>query len=181
MSDSTPPSIGNSDIEQIKSQLKEDSKFKNAIGWFYWIGGLSFINSILALVKSTFSFIFGLGITQLVDGIAIGATERIQSETKIFYVFSLVISLIFSGLFVLFGYLGNKKKKGAIITGIILYGLDAILCLVLGAYLDGLFHVWALVGLISGLVMLKNKKEDMGIPVLDPHKVGSDHYYDSLR
>jgi len=181
MSVSTPPSVGNSEIEKIKGQLREDGKFKNHMSWFYWIGALSFINSILAIVKSTFSFIFGLGVTQLVDGIAIGITERLQSDTKIIYVFSLVISLLFSGLFVLFGYLGNKKKKGAIITGVVLYGLDGILCLILGAYLDGAFHIWALVGLISGLVMLKGKKEDPAIPVLDPQKIGNDHYYDSMH
>jgi zinc transporter ZupT len=181
MSVSTPPSIGNSEIEKIKGQLREDGKFKNHMSWFYWIGALSFINSILAIVNSSFTFIFGLGITQLIDGIAIEVTKQLQTETKIIYVFSLVISLLFSGLFVLFGYLGNKKKKGAIITGVVLYALDAIFCLILGAYLDGAFHVWALVGLISGLVMLKGKKEDPTIPVIDPQKIGNDHYYDGMH
>ncbi len=181
MSDSTPPTVSNADLEQIKSQLKNESKFKNAIGWFYWIAGLSFLNSLLAAFNANFSFTIGLGITQLIDAVAIGATKRLGTTSYLLIIFSLIISLLFSGLFVLFGYLGNKRKKGAIITGAVIYILDGILALVLGLYLDGLFHALALVGIFSGLKMLDGKKQDPSIPVIDPHKVGGDHYYDSMH
>ncbi len=181
MSDSTPPTVSNADLEQIKSQLKNESKFKNAIGWFYWIAGLSFLNSLLAAFNANFSFTIGLGITQFIDAVAILITKRLGTNSHLLTIFSLIISLLFSGLFVLFGYLGNKRKKGAIITGAVIYILDGILALVLGLYLDGLFHALALVGIFSGLKMLDGKKQDPSIPVIDPHKVGGDHYYDSMH
>lgn len=173
------PNVGNSEIEQIKSQLKADSKFKNAMGWFYWIAGLSFINSLLAVFSANFSFTIGLGITQFVDAMAILVAQELGTTSHILSIFSLIISLIFSGLFVLFGFLGNKRKKGAIITGIVIYALDGVLTFVLGLYLDGLFHLLALFGIFMGLRMLvKDEKVDKEVNPVDPPKP---NYYDSFR
>jgi len=40
--------------------------------WFYWIAGLSMINSIAAMSNSSWSFLAGLGITQFIPGLALG-------------------------------------------------------------------------------------------------------------
>src|SRR5947209_1342499 len=37
--------------------------------WFYWIVGLSLVNSLLALGGAQIRFVFGLGITQIFDAI----------------------------------------------------------------------------------------------------------------
>src|ERR1041385_2954703 len=39
---------------------------------FYWIAALSLLNSIILFFGGKLQFIFGLGVTQVVDGISIG-------------------------------------------------------------------------------------------------------------
>lgn len=168
------------DPEVIIARMKIDTKFRNSMNWFYWIAGLSFINSILAAFGANLSFTVGLGITQLVDALAIIITNDLGITNHLLIIFSLVISLLFSGLFVLFGFLANKRKKGAIITGMVLYALDGILCFVIGIYIDGLFHLLALWGLFTGLRLLANgevtiKEEKV---VESPFK---GNYYDNPR
>src|SRR5512138_3090367 len=46
-----------------------DARIKSGAAWFYWIAGLSLINSVAALSGSKWGFILGLGITQVFDAI----------------------------------------------------------------------------------------------------------------
>ena len=43
------------------------AQLKSGASWFYWIAGLSLINSISAASGSSWRFIVGLGITQIFD------------------------------------------------------------------------------------------------------------------
>src|SRR5216117_2936789 len=40
------------------------AQLKSGASWFYWIAGLSLINSIVAFTGGQWAFLFGLGITQ---------------------------------------------------------------------------------------------------------------------
>ena len=116
---------------------------KNGANWFYWIAGLSVINSIAVYAGADFSFIVGLGITQLIDGIIIGLTGEAQA-------WGLIPNLLFIGLFVLIGFYANRLSKGAFITGIVLYALDALIFLLVPDFLSIGFHVFALVMIFKG-------------------------------
>ena len=41
-----------------------EKQVERGASWFYWIAGLSLVNSILSLTDSGWMFFFGLGITQ---------------------------------------------------------------------------------------------------------------------
>src|SRR5207245_2159091 len=43
---------------------------KSGANWFVWIAGLSVVNSIVGMSGGHLHFIFGLGITQIVDALA---------------------------------------------------------------------------------------------------------------
>src|SRR5688572_28411552 len=47
-----------------------EMRLKSGASWFYWIAGLSIINSIAALSGAGWGFIVGLGVTQIVDEFA---------------------------------------------------------------------------------------------------------------
>ncbi|MGI8656220.1 MAG: hypothetical protein ACR2LC_13505 [Pyrinomonadaceae bacterium] len=49
--------------------------------WFFWIAALSMINSVVLLMNGQWNFLAGLGITQLIDGIAI-ALAKDAGNTK---------------------------------------------------------------------------------------------------
>ena len=122
---------------------------KSGANWFYWIAGLSLINSVIFLFGGNWSFFAGLGITQIIDAIvAQGAEIGDVSSIKII---AFVIDAIIAGIFILCGLWANKLQTWAFVAGMILYLLDGILVLILGAYLPAAFHAFALYMIFKGL------------------------------
>lgn len=109
-------------LAAIQRKLQLDSRFRSGIGWFYWIAALSLVNTIVYLLGAKFSFVVGVG-----------------------------IDLLIAGMFALIGYFGRKRIRWPVITGMGLYGLDAILMLLLQDFLGAAFHAWALYGIWTGL------------------------------
>lgn len=121
-----------------------DAAIKSGGNWFYWIAGLSLINTIVALVGLNWNFVIGLGITLFLDA---GIKELGGFATFIL----LPINLIIVGVYVMFGYFACRRARWAFITGMILYGLDTLLVLVARDWLMIGFHVLALFGIGRGL------------------------------
>jgi len=132
--------------------LKTENQFKSGANWFYWIAALSVINSMIILFGGEMSFIIGLGITQIVDAVA---WELKNSEgINLDYLFFMV-SLVISGVFVIFGYFARKRMTSVFVTGMVLYALDGLIFLLVGDWLSIGFHVFVLFSLLNGLKALK--------------------------
>src|SRR5215469_2722671 len=43
---------------------------RRSAGWFDWIAALSIVNSVISLFNGSWHFVVGLGITELIDGLA---------------------------------------------------------------------------------------------------------------
>ena len=54
-------------------------RMRRGAGWFFTIAVLSGVNSVLQIFNAKIRFIFGLGITQVVDGMARGMGRAEQS------------------------------------------------------------------------------------------------------
>jgi len=117
---------------------------RGGASWFYWIGVLSLINTILTLSSANFHFIFGLGITQVADvlGQGNGATGA---------VLALVVNGFIAAFFAIFGFFGSKGQKWAFIVGMLFYALDGGLCLLAKDMLTAAFHGWALFRMYLGM------------------------------
>lgn len=115
--------------------------------WFVTVAVLSIINSILAMSGASIHFIFGLGITQVVDALAsrAGTTG---------YVLDFIINGIIAGLFVLIWYFARKGNATAWYGGIALYVIDALLLLLFKDILSVAFHAWALYRMYPGIKLL---------------------------
>ena len=116
---------------------------RGGASWFYWIGALSVINTLIAMSGNGTRFIFGLGITRFTD--EIGAHGGNGGSAA-----ALVVTVIIAGVFAIFGYFGGQGQKWAFLVGMILYGLDAGLCLLGGIILSAAFHAWALFRMFHG-------------------------------
>lgn len=90
--------------------------------WFYWIAGLSVINTLIAMSKAGLVFVVGLGTTQIIDGIASGMESGGMAV-------ALVLDAIVAGVFVLFGVFAKKGHSWSFLVGMILYALDGALML----------------------------------------------------
>jgi hypothetical protein len=120
--------------------------------WFYWIAGLSIINSISVVTSSTWSFLAGLGITQFISGLALGLSESVGPAVNI-VAFAIDISI--AGAFVVVGYFGQKGHSSAVILGLIFYGLDGLLFLAFGDWFPLAFHAFVFFSICRGLIAHK--------------------------
>ncbi len=57
-------------LASFAAQPQFEAQLKSGASWFYWIAGLSAVNTISALSGSNWRFMFGLGITQIIDAFA---------------------------------------------------------------------------------------------------------------
>jgi hypothetical protein len=129
---------------QTSTDAVAAARLRSAASWFYWIAGLSLINSISALSGSDWRFIFGLGITQILDafGEGFGAGGKVVA---------LVLNLIVAGVFVLFGVFAHKKHSWAFVTGMVLFALDGLIFVLAQDWLGVGFHAFVLFILFRGI------------------------------
>jgi len=121
-----------------------EARMKSGASWFYWIAGLSLINSIAAFSGGDWRFILGLGITQIIDALGneFGGAGRIMV---------LVLDLIVAGIFILFGVFAHKRHAWAFVTGMVLFALDGVVFMVVQDWLGVGFHVFVLYCFFRGL------------------------------
>ena len=134
-----------------KKMMVLENQVKSGINSFFWIAGLSLVNTIIFLSGGSTTFIMGLGITQVIDGVIKGLGNGVSSNTGIVLSFiGFLLDLGVAGLFVLVGVLGRKRFGNAVIFGIVLYIMDGLIFLSVGEWLPFIFHGLILLGLWKG-------------------------------
>ena len=121
-----------------------EKQLKGGGSWFYWIAGLSLVNSVLALSGSGTRFILGLGITQLFDELAQGMGSGAGLAVAV------VLDLLAAAVFVFFGVFANKRHTWSFIVGMALYALDGLIYLIAQDWLGVGFHAFVLFCLFRG-------------------------------
>lgn len=139
------PAPGQSSNTQQKAMIEH--ALKGSASWFIVVAGLSIVNSVLSMTGAKIHFIFGLGITQVVDAISHQAGSAGQ-------VLDLVINGMIAGVFALFWHFAKQGAKWAWMTGMGLYLLDGLILVPFGDYLGLAFHAWALFRMYSGFKLL---------------------------
>ena len=115
--------------------------------WFHWIAGLTVVNSIVMATGNDWSFILGLGVSQIVDGLGLAMAERIGIAGKII---ALLAAAVPAGIFALFGYFACRGQGWAYWVGAILFGLDTLIFLALQQWVGVAFHIFAILGIVGG-------------------------------
>lgn len=126
------------------AKLIANARMRAGAKWFYWIAGLSLVNSLVVIFGGQFHFVVGLGITSVVDELAKGVGS---AGTLL----DLVINGTVAGVFFLFGSFAGKSQKWAFLVGMVLYGLDGLLLLAAKDILSVGFHAYALFMISRGL------------------------------
>ncbi len=129
--------------------------YVNGYKWFYWIAGLSLINSAAHLAKGNFSFVIGLGITQITDAIALEITKQHPQATILVNTIALGFAVFFAGLFALFGFLAGRRHGWAFIVGLVLYVFDGLIFLLVQDWLSVGFHAFAFFCIMTGYINLR--------------------------
>lgn len=124
---------------------------------FYWIAGLSVVNSLIAIFGGGVFFVIGLGVTLLIDSIAAGVSQEVGGSPLVLGI-GFLFSLIFDLIFVAFGYFAGKGNRWAFIAGMVFYGLDALLMLVFQEWIGFGFHLYFMWGIWQGMSALGKLK-----------------------
>jgi hypothetical protein len=158
MGEPTPLPENDPAPQSQEKQLAELLKsFRNGANWFYWIAGLSVINSIFMLSGFEWVLIFGLGITSVTDALGVMIAEEIGSESGRIMVRIIMfgISAGLAGACALVGWLSNKGYGPIFIIGMICYALDSLLFLLYMGIIGFAFHVFVLFFMIKGYSALR--------------------------
>ena len=112
-------------------------RMRRGAGWLLTIAILSGVNSLLQIFDAKIRFIFGLGITQVVDAVGHGAGQN-----------GMFVTVAVDGLFIVMLILCSKWAKagsqGAFLGGMIAYALDGVLLVLFSMWLDAAVHAYAL-------------------------------------
>jgi len=143
-------------IEAIPSQevINSVSRLNNGAQWFLWISGLSIINTLILFFGGSVSFIFGLGITQLIEGIFIVTNGELSLSAAL-------ISVLISGVFAIIWSFAKQLSKPAFMIGILIYSLDAMLLLIFQDWLSFGVHIYALVMIVKGYQSISKLNEEI--------------------
>lgn len=112
-------------------------RMRRGAGWFLTIAVLSGINSALQIVDAKIRFIFGLGITQVVDAVGKGAGQNGMFIT-------VAVDSVFLLMLILCWKWAKAGSQGAFLGGMIAYALDGVLLLFFSMWLDAAVHAYAL-------------------------------------
>ncbi len=123
---------------------KSDPQIISGARWFWWIAGLSLINTIVAHTGGTMSFVMGLGFTLIADAFF-----------QQYKVIAFAIDLCFLGFFFAVGWFGTKGRLWAFILGIVVYVLDSCIYLYFQDWLPLGFHALALFYIIRATGLLR--------------------------
>lgn len=140
-----------SPLAVAEKKMLLDNKIKNGVNWFFFIAALSLVNSVIFLMEGDLTFVIGLGLTQLVDGIGYGIALEMLEGGWIVRIIGLALNVGITTVFVLFGVFGRKHYRWPVILGMVLYAIDAFLLLVFEDYFGAIFHGLGLYGLFTGV------------------------------
>ena len=152
------PTFDATQLAIIQKKLSLENKIKSGVNWFFWIAGLSMVNTVIYLFGFTLTFVIGLGATQIVDGIMSGLATNLEQGGIVVRLIGLVIDFFIAGIFVLFGILGRKRFRWSIIFGMVLYAIDGVILLLFKDFFGAAFHAWALFGIWGGLKSINELK-----------------------
>jgi hypothetical protein len=115
--------------------------------WFFWIAGFSVVNSLILLANGQWNFLIGLGVTQLIDGVAQGAAENLGGTAT---VVALFLDAMVAGFFVVMALLARRGFGWAFMLGMVVYALDGLLFLYVQQWFNVAFHAFALFYIYRG-------------------------------
>ena len=164
MSAATGMGLQNPASAQAAIQLANvKARIRVSADWFFWIAGLSLINSLLMEFGGGIHFVIGLGMTEVVDAV--------MAKQASAHVTGWVVNIVIAGVFALFAKFGREGSKGAFIVGMVVYAADALLMAKFQVWLGVAFHAYALYRIYLGLAGVnalesaKQKAMAAGVPV----------------
>jgi hypothetical protein len=129
---------------------------RSGADWFFWIAGLSLVNTAIMHFGGNIQFVVGLGVTLIVDAVAREAGAGADDSKKlILTVVAVGFSVFCSAIAALVGWLSRKGFLVIYGVGMFVYVLDGALFLLLQDWFSIAFHGLALWSMWSGFTAFR--------------------------
>lgn len=162
---SPTPSAPAADLPVNRALVAQsEPEVMSGASWFWWIAGLSLVNTIMIHSGSDTGFIIGLGFTLLVDAMF-----------REYQLVAFIIDALAIGTILGLGFFARKGHVWAFVVGIVFYTLDAGIYLLGQDWMAVAFHGLALFYLFRGAMKLRTalKAAAEPPPVMAPPPVAS--------
>lgn len=128
----------------------------SAARWFWWIAGLSLLNTILFHTGSDLNFVVGLGMTTLADALFAGSP-------------ALAIGLAGTVLAFFFavGLMAQRERLWAFYLGLAVYALDALIYVLAQDWMPVGFHALAMFYIVKGVMQLRGREVGSAAPAAE--------------
>jgi hypothetical protein len=126
--------------------------------WFFWIAGLSIINTFMLLGEANRQFVIGLGITQIANGIVLEIIKQHPEAAAVAKAVAYALTFLASTFVAAFGIGARYRLSWVFIVGMTLYAIDGLLFVLFQDWLSVGFHVFALAAIYRGLSACRELK-----------------------
>jgi len=124
--------------------VAEDPIVKSAARWFWWIAGLSLVNTVMLHSGSDSNFVMGLAMTTIV-GLAFAQLMAV----------GLAITAVILGFYVAMGVYAQRGKLWAFYAGLLVYAVDALICASFEDWMSAGFHALAIFFIAKGVMRVR--------------------------
>jgi len=123
---------------------------RKGANWFYWVAGLSLVNSAVILGGGSIFFVIGLGVTLMADSLAAAISQHHPEAVWIVKGVALAFDVFVAAVLVGFGWLSARRYLALFGVGMALYLVDGLIFLSFQDWLSVAFHGYALFWMWSG-------------------------------
>ena len=119
-----------------------DPSVLSSARWFWWIAGLSLVNTILFHSDTKMSFVVGLGLTTLANAVFVKEI-------------AIAISALTIGFYAFVGFQAQRERLWAFYLGLTVYVFDALLFVKFEDWMPVAFHALVIFYIVRGMLKVR--------------------------
>ena len=137
----------------MSSPNASDPVVQSAARWFWWIAGLSLVNTVLFFAGSDTSFVIGLAMTTL-------ASAAFADNLPV----AVALAGLTIGFYFFVGLQAGRHKLWAFYGGLVVYVADGILYVLFEDWMSVAFHTLAAFFIVKGIIRVRELARLTPIP-----------------
>jgi len=135
--------------ENTLNTVSGDPVVISSARWFWWIAGLSLVNTVLYYAGSNTSFVMGLALTTIVNVLFARMVAL-----------AVLATILIIGFYFVVGLYAQRGRLWAFYTGLAVYVIDALILLKFEDWMSAGFHALAIYFIVRGMMRLRQSADD---------------------
>jgi hypothetical protein len=132
----------------MNATLSADPIVRSAARWFWWIAGLSLVNTVLFHTGSSVNFVLGLGMTAV--------TNALYADNV---AVSVALAAVGVAFYAFIGLRAAQERLWAFYLGLAVYALDALVYVKFEDWTPVAFHGVAAFFILKGVAQVRGRGE----------------------